>query len=117
MKILLILNHKPYDGTDVIWNSLRLVSTLSASGNDVRLFVMNDAVDIVRESIEPPDGFFDLKKMTKDIIADGITVRACGTCLERTGSSPGETAYEGIIVSDLKDLSNWITEAERVLTF
>lgn len=117
MKVLLILNHKPYDGTDVIWNSIRLASTLYASGDDVRVFAMNDSVDIVRESIRHPEGYFDLKQMTRDMISDGITVRACGTCLERTGSNPGETAYEGVIVSDLKDLSEWIHESDMIMTF
>ncbi|MBD3169572.1 MAG: sulfur reduction protein DsrE [candidate division Zixibacteria bacterium] len=117
MKVLLILSHKPYDGTDVIWNGIRIANTLSASGDDVWVFVMNDAVDIVRESITHPEDFFDLKQMTKDMIAGGITVRACGTCLERTGSNPGEMAYEGVIVSDLKDLSEWIHQSDKMITF
>jgi uncharacterized protein involved in oxidation of intracellular sulfur len=117
MNVLIITRHKPYDGTDVVWNALRLAGTLSAGGDDVFIFVMNDSVDIVRESIKPPADYFDLAGMIKELIANGITVRACGTCLERTGSKPGKTAFDGVIVSDLNDLSNWIRESDRLLVF
>ena len=117
MKILIITSHKPYDGTDVIWNAICIVSTLSAGGDEVRLFVMNDSVDIVRESIKPPGDYFKLAQMTRELIEDSIAVRACGTCLKRTGSNPGEMAYEGVIVSDLNDLSEWIRDSDRILTF
>ena len=117
MTILVITSHKPCDGTDVVWNALRLTGTLLAAGDTVRLFVMNDSVDIVRASITYPNGSFDLHEMIKELIAEGVVVRACGTCLERTGSNPGETAIEEVLVSDLNDLSNWIRESDRVLTF
>jgi len=117
MTVLLILNHKPYDGTDVIWNAIRIASTLAASGDEVNLFIMNDAVDIVRESIAPPNSYFDLLQMTKELVADNIAVRACGTCLERTGSNPGETAFDGVLVSDLNDLKNWIHRSDRIINF
>ena len=51
MKILIIFNHEPYNGTDVTWNGLRLAGKLAEGGNEVRLFLMNDAVDI-------PSNFF-----------------------------------------------------------
>lgn len=117
MKMLLIASHAPYDGTDVTWNALRLAGVLAAGGDDVRLFVMNDAIDIVRESVTAPGGSFDLLQMTKDLIAEGVTVRACGTCLERSGTRPGDPAIGGVHVSDLNDLSTWIRESDRVITF
>jgi len=94
-----------------------LAGTLTAAGDEAFIFIMNDAVDIVRESVKHPDGYFDLKQMTKDLIADDIGVRACGTCLKRTGSRPGEMAYAGVIVSDLNDLANWVHNSDRILIF
>lgn len=32
MKILIIFNHEPYDGTDVAWNGLRLAGKLVEGG-------------------------------------------------------------------------------------
>jgi len=68
MKVLVILNRHPYDGTDVIWNALRLCEKLLEEGADVRLFLMNDSVDLAREVCKPPEGFFDLGQMLKDLI-------------------------------------------------
>ena len=45
MKVLIIFNHEPYDGSDVAWNGLRLAKKLFERGNGVRIFLMNDSVD------------------------------------------------------------------------
>ena len=117
MKILIITSHPPYDGTDVVWNALRLAGVLSAAGDDVRLFVMNDAVDSVREGVAPPPNAFNLLEMIRALVADGVPVRACGTCLERSGTRPGESAVAEVAVSDLNDLAAWIRESDTVVTF
>lgn len=117
MSILIIASSRPYDGIDTVWNALRLAGTLIAAGNAVRLFVMNDSIDIVRANIIPPEDSFDLLQMIRELIEEGVVVRACGTFLERSGSNPGGTAIEEVLVSDLNDLSNWIRESDRVLTF
>jgi uncharacterized protein involved in oxidation of intracellular sulfur len=55
MSILIIFNHQPYDGSDVAWNGLRLAKNLLAKGEDVRIFLMNDSVDLARDNIKKPD--------------------------------------------------------------
>lgn len=57
MKVLIIFNREPYDSTDVTWNGLRLASTLAEGGTDVRIFLMNDAVDMARDVCRPPEGY------------------------------------------------------------
>ena len=57
MKILIIFNHQPYDGSDVAWNGLRLAEKLLDAGQEVRIFLMNDAVDMARECSLPPEGY------------------------------------------------------------
>lgn len=54
MKILMIFNREPYDGTDVTWHGLRLADTLVEGNHEVRLFLMNDAVDMARDACRPP---------------------------------------------------------------
>ncbi len=53
--ITIILNHQPYDGTDVTWNALRLAKTLHKNGEEVNLFLMNDAVDLARDKTTKPE--------------------------------------------------------------
>jgi len=117
MTILLILNHAPYDGTDLTWNALRLAGQLIKDGAEVRLFLMNDSVDLARDGIEPPEGASDLVQTTKDLITDGVTVKVCGTCQQRCGIRKGEPYYDGAQKSTMAELSRWVRETEKVLTF
>lgn len=55
MKNLFIFNHQPYYGTDVTWNGLRLIKALHKKGENVKIFLMNDAVDLARESTIKPE--------------------------------------------------------------
>jgi uncharacterized protein involved in oxidation of intracellular sulfur len=117
MTILLILNHAPYDGTDLTWNALRLAGQLTKDGAEVRLFLMNDSVDLARDGVPVPEGFFDLVQMTKDLIAAGVTVKVCGTCQARCGIRKGDPYYEGAQKSTMGELSQWVRDSEKVLTF
>ena len=38
MKVLIVFNHQPYDGSDVTWNGLRLAKKLKEKGSEVRFF-------------------------------------------------------------------------------
>ncbi len=115
--ILIIMGKAPYDGTDTAWNALRLAGQLHKDGVTVRLFLMNDAVDLARESIKPPDGYFDLVRIVKDLIAAGVTVRVCGTCQGRCGLAKGEPYYSGANKSSMVELSEWVRTSDQVLTF
>ena len=118
MKILIIFNREPYDSTDVTWNGLRLAGNLRESGAEVRLFLMNDAVDLARDCCRPPEGYDqDLSQMLKDLIAGGTTVKVCGTCMARCGIYKNQPYFEGAEKSTMPDLADWVLGSDRVLTF
>lgn len=54
MATLIIFNREPYDNTDVTWSGLRLADKLLDAGQDVRIFLMNDSVDMARDVCKPP---------------------------------------------------------------
>jgi uncharacterized protein involved in oxidation of intracellular sulfur len=61
--ITIILNHQPYDGSDVTWNALRLAKTLYKSGQEVNILLMNDSVDLARDKTKKPESYdYDLVK-------------------------------------------------------
>lgn len=69
MKTLIIFNREPYDSTDVTWNGLRLADKLLDAGSEVRIFLMNDAVDLARDVCRPPENYDqDLSAMLKALI-------------------------------------------------
>ncbi|MDD3146862.1 MAG: DsrE family protein [Candidatus Riflebacteria bacterium] len=117
MSILFIFNRAPYDGTDITWNSLRLAKTLVKNGEHVRIFLMNDSVDLARESCNPPAGYDqDLKAMLKELIAAKVEVEVCGTCMARCGIHKNEPYYAGANSSTMNKLAEWVSNSEKILT-
>jgi uncharacterized protein involved in oxidation of intracellular sulfur len=114
--LLLVINCPPYDGTDVAWNALRLAGTALDDGLEVRLFLMNDGVDLARPASRPAGSEFDLQAMLGELIGRGAVVRLCQTCLNRCGMRAGEL-LPGARVAGMKDLLDWIKSSDRMLTF
>ncbi|MGM0432944.1 MAG: DsrE/DsrF/TusD sulfur relay family protein [Spirochaetota bacterium] len=118
MKVLIIFNRNPYDGTDVTWNGLRLADQLQSSGTDVRIFLMNDAVDMARDACRPPVGYDqDLSQMLKDLIAKDIPVKVCGTCMARCGVFKNHPYFDGAEKSTMAALAEWTVSSDRVISF
>ncbi|MFO7625715.1 MAG: DsrE family protein [Candidatus Fermentibacteraceae bacterium] len=118
MKILIIFNREPYDNTDVTWNGLRLAGKLLDAGQDVRLFLMNDSVDMARDVCKPPEGYDqDLSGMLKELIARGVPVKVCGTCMTRCGIYRNHPYFQGAESSTMPALASWVIDSDRVITF
>jgi len=116
MNTLIIFNHQPYDGTDVMWNGLRLADKLLEVGAQVRIFLMNDSVDLARDIAKAPDDYFDLGQMLKDLIAKDVAVKVCGTCKARCGLYKNEPYFEGTNEATMAELAQWVSQADRIIT-
>lgn len=113
--VLIILSHAPYDG-DVTWNALRLAATLLERGTPVRIFVMNDAIDLVRQGSTPEGAEFDLQAMLRGLLPKGARLKICTTCINRCGIGRGDLMPEAIMAT-MADLAAWVVEHDRVLVF
>lgn len=118
MKILIIFNREPYDNTDVTWNGLRLAGNLLEAGKEVRIFLMNDSVDLARDVCKPPAGYDqDLSGMLKGLIGHGATVKVCGTCMARCGIYKNHPYFAGAEKSTMQALTEWVIDSDKILTF
>jgi len=117
MKVLMVLNRNPYDGSDVTWNALRLGEKLLDKGIELKIFLMNDSVDLAREGVEPPVGYFNLTEMLAGLIAKGVPVKICGTCLVRCGIHKGKSLVTSAMEAKMPELAEWIEECDKVLSF
>ena len=117
MKILVIFNNNPYDGTDVTWNGLRLIEKLLDLELEVNVFLMNDSVDLARDAVKPPEGYFDLGEMLKGLIAKRVPVKVCGTCKARCGIYKGEPYFKGAQEAKMPELAEWVKESDKIITF
>jgi uncharacterized protein involved in oxidation of intracellular sulfur len=102
----------------VTWNGLRLAGQLLEDGQEVRIFLMNDSVDMARDVCQPPANYDqDLSQILKDLIARGATVKVCGTCMARCGIYKNHPYFDGAEKSTMPALAEWIIESDRVISF
>ncbi|HPB32777.1 MAG TPA: DsrE family protein [Candidatus Sumerlaeota bacterium] len=118
MKILIIFNRQPYDNTDVTWNGLRLAGKLLEMKQEVRIFLMNDSVDMARDTCRAPEGYDqDLSAMLKNLITKGVPVKVCGTCMARCGIYKNQPYFDGAEKSTMPALAEWVIDSDKVITF
>jgi uncharacterized protein involved in oxidation of intracellular sulfur len=89
VKILFILNEAPY-GSEKTYNALRLAMALQKdqAGTEVRIFLMADAVTAAISAQGTPQGYYNIERMLKAVVAKGGHVKLCGTCCEARGMNP-----------------------------
>jgi uncharacterized protein involved in oxidation of intracellular sulfur len=113
--ILFILNDAPY-GNERAYNALRLAAAVAGKDDQqVRLFLMADAVSCAKSGQKVPEGYYNVQLMLGKIIRKG-EVGLCGTCMDARGMLETE-AVEGARRSTLAELATWTAESDKVLVF
>lgn len=115
MKTLLILNDAPY-GSERTYNGLRLAGSLARQGEELRLFLMGDAVASAKSGQKVPAGYYNTQNMVGAVVRHAGQVGACGTCIDARGISEAEL-LAGVHRSSLEELTQWTQEADKVLVF
>ncbi len=116
MKTLVICNDPPY-GTERSWNGLRLAGALARrSGEEVRVFLLGDAVGCAVAGQKVPDGYYHLDRMIASAERHGAEFGCCGTCLDARGFTE-EMLVKGSRRSTLDELADWTLWADKVVTF
>jgi uncharacterized protein involved in oxidation of intracellular sulfur len=116
MKYLLILNESAY-GTERSYNGFRLAKSLAGrEGNQVRLFLMGDAVSCAIAGQTTPNGYYNLERMVRATAAKSAVIGCCGSCLDARGLTDDRLA-EGARRSSLDELTDWTGWADKVVTF
>ncbi|SSC66089.1 DsrE/DsrF/TusD sulfur relay family protein [Ciceribacter selenitireducens] len=117
MQILLILNDPPY-GTGRCYNGLRLALALTKSepATVVRVFFMADAVVAAKAGQRTPDGYYNVERMLKGVIAGKGEVLLCGTCMDARGLTEADIVA-GAWRSTINELAAATVAADKVLVF
>jgi uncharacterized protein involved in oxidation of intracellular sulfur len=112
---LFIVNDAPY-GSERAYNALRLASELaSREGQQVRMFLMADAVACAKAGQKVPEGYYNVQLMLGKVLRRG-EVGLCGTCMDARGLRDDEL-IEGARRATLAQLADWTAEADKVLVF
>jgi uncharacterized protein involved in oxidation of intracellular sulfur len=116
MKTLVICNDPPY-GTERSWNGLRLAGALARRpGEDVRVFLIGDAVGCAVAGQKVPDGYYHLDRMIGSAERHGAGIGCCGTCLDARGITE-DLLVKGARRSTLDELADWTLWADKIATF
>ncbi len=117
MKTLIIVNEAPY-GNEKAYNALRLAIQLGKDHEacEVRIFLMADAAGCAITGQNTPNGFYNIERMLKLTIAKGAEVKICGSCADARGIAES-MLIEGTSLSTMAELTNWVVDSDKVLTF
>ena len=117
MHILFILNDAPY-GSEKTYNALRLAMALQKEQADteVTIFLLADAVTAAIPAQGTPQGYYNVERMLKSVLARGGQVKLCGSCCEARGIK-AIPMVNGVEVGAMSDLAQWTVESDKVLVF
>jgi len=117
MQILLILNEAPY-GTERCYNSLRLALALikSEPATAITIFLMADAVVAAKAGQKTPDGYYNVERMLKGVVAAKGQILLCATCMDARGLTDTEMTA-GARRSSMAELASMTLAADKVLVF
>jgi uncharacterized protein involved in oxidation of intracellular sulfur len=111
---LFILNDAPY-GNERAYNALRLAHALLKQDCAVTVFLLADAVSAAKANQKTPDGYYNIERMLKRVIASG-QVLLCGSCMDARGIGDGEL-LAGASRSTMEALATATIAADKVLVF
>lgn len=116
-KILILINDAPY-GTEKAYNALRLAMQLGKDHADteVRVFLLADASNCALANQNTPNGYYNIERMLKAVLSKGAKVKICGSCAEARGLK-NAPLIEGTEISTMAELTNWVVDSDKVLTF
>lgn len=119
MNVLIIINDAPY-GTEKAYNALRIANQLCKDHDKddltLHIFLMADAATCALAGQDTPNGYYNIERMLKIAVAKGAKVKICGTCAAARGIKDAEFV-KGAEIGSMAELSEWITESDKVFTF
>ena len=117
MKFLFIVNDPPY-GTERVYNALRIAHALVKKdpASEITVFLMADAVLAAKAGQKTPEGFYNVERMLKRVLAAKGRVLLCGTCMDARGLADREI-MEGAHRSTMDELAIATAEADKLLVF
>ena len=117
MRILFIVNDPPY-GTERVYNALRLAHALLKKEPQatVTVFLMADSVVAAKAGQKTPDGYYNVERMLKRLLASKGEVLLCGTCMDARGLDDAALMV-GARRSTMDELATATMDADKVLVF
>ena len=82
----------------------------------IAIFLMADSVVAAKAAQETSDGYYNIERMLKGVIARNGQVLLCGACMDARGLADAELMV-GAKRSTMDELAALTLESDKVLTF
>jgi uncharacterized protein involved in oxidation of intracellular sulfur len=114
---LIIINDAPY-GSEKPYNALRLAMQVQKDFEDVivNIFLMADAVTCAIPVQHTPDGYYNIERMFKAIVAKKGHIKICTSCAAARGIKDMKL-IQGASLSTMEELAQLTMESDKVITF
>ena len=116
VKTLVVLNDAAC-GSERSYNGMRVAHRLAEhEGDEVRIFLLSDAVTCALAGQQTPDGDCNLERMLTACIGHGAQVGLCGSCM-RARAIHEDQLVDGARHATLDEFTDWMLWADKVITF
>jgi uncharacterized protein involved in oxidation of intracellular sulfur len=117
MKILIIINGKP--GPDEkAFNAIRIAGQFQKDHplNQIFFYLIADGVFCALSGGKEPQGKLNVELMLEGAVRNGAIVKMCTSCGESRGLKD-KKLIPGAEWTNLKTLTDWITESDKVINY
>jgi len=83
---------------------------------EVRVFLMADTANCALANQNTPNGYYNIERILKAVLAKGGKVKICGSCTEARGLKSA-SLLEGTEISAMAELTNRVVDSDKVVTF
>ena len=117
MKILFILNERPAPD-EKAYNAIRIAAQFQKDSPDNRIFIylIADGVFCALANAEGVKGILNVEEMLSGVIQKGGVVKMCTSCGESRGIKE-KKLIAGAEWTNLKTLTDWISESDKVINY
>lgn len=114
MEFTVVVTEAPY-GRERAYTALRFALTALVEGHRVNIFLIQDGVYVARKG-QSPSEFPSFVGYLEQAVKEGAKVKICSVCVKARGLDPADF-IENTELGDMHDLTRWVSESDRVITF
>jgi len=117
MQILIIVNEKPTNN-EKAYNALRIGAQFQKDSinNKIVIYLIADGVMCALTNGNEPQSVLNVQHLMEGIIEKGGIVKMCTSCGDSRGLRE-KTLIGGVEWTNLKTLTDWVIESDKVLSF
>ncbi|GAB4312638.1 MAG: DsrE/DsrF/TusD sulfur relay family protein [Promethearchaeota archaeon] len=113
-KITIFVGSGPYT-TERPYTALRFAYTAAINDHEVKVFLFEDAILMVKRGQEPANTY-NVGEWVGKCLEEGVEVAACGVCMKARGVSEDEL-LDGVQKGTMETALQWTVESDKQLFF